>query len=76
LLCDILTRRDDLEQRALKLIVEKGDEGILQRDIWRALGGTSREGSRIALRLEAQKLITRERELANGRSTPYYRFTY
>jgi hypothetical protein len=69
LLCDILTRRDDLVQRALKLIVDKGDEGILQRDIWRALGGTSREGSRIALRLEAQKLITRERELANGRWT-------
>ena len=68
-MCDILSRRDDLEQRALKLILDKGDEGILQRDMWRELGGTSREGSRIALRLEAKNLIRRERELANGRWT-------
>ena len=64
-----MTRRDDIEERALKLILDKGDEGILQRDMWRELGGTSREGSRIALRLEAKKLITRKRELSNGRWT-------
>jgi len=64
-----LPRRDDLEKRTLKLILDKGDEGILQRDMWRALGATSREGSRIALRLEAKNLITRERELSNGRWT-------
>jgi hypothetical protein len=49
--------------------MDKGDEGILQRDMWRALDATSREGSRIALRLEAQDLIIREKELANGRWT-------
>lgn len=49
--------------------MEKGDEGILQRDMWRELGATSRDGSRIALRLEAQQLITREREIAHGRWT-------
>ena len=49
--------------------MDKGDEGILQRDMWRALDATSREGSRIALRLEEQDLITRARELANGRWT-------
>jgi hypothetical protein len=49
--------------------MDAGDEGILQRDMWRELGATSRDGSRIALRLEAQQLITRERELANGRWT-------
>ena len=65
----ILSRRSGLEQRALKLIMEKGDEGMLQRDMWRALDATSREGSRISLRLEEQQLITRERELANGRWT-------
>ncbi|MCW4039220.1 MAG: Lrp/AsnC family transcriptional regulator [Candidatus Bathyarchaeota archaeon] len=64
-----MTRRDDLELRALKLILEKGDEGILQRDMWRKLNATSREGSRISLRLEAKNLIRRERELANGRWT-------
>jgi hypothetical protein len=64
-----LSKRSDLEQRALKLIMDKGDEGILQRDMWRELDATSREGSRIALRLEEQQLITRERELANRRWT-------
>jgi len=64
-----LSRRRDLEQRALKLIKAAGDAGMLQRDMWRALEATSREGSRISLRLEDQQLITRERELANGRWT-------
>ena len=68
-MCDAVPRRDDLEERSLKLILDKGDKGILQRDMWRELSGTSREGSRIALNLEAQKLITRERELSNGRWT-------
>jgi len=49
--------------------MDKGDEGILQRDMWRALDATSREGSRISLRLEEQNLITRKKELANGRWT-------
>jgi hypothetical protein len=64
-----LPKRDDLEKRALKLILNKGDEGLLQRDMWRELGATSREGSRISLRLEEKNLIKRERELSNGRWT-------
>jgi DNA-binding MarR family transcriptional regulator len=64
-----LPKRDDLEKRALTLILDKGDEGCLQRDLWRELGATSREGSRISLRLEAKNLIKRERELSNGRWT-------
>lgn len=70
-----MPKRDDLEKRALKLIIESGDEGILQRDLWRELGATSREGSRISLSLEAKKLITRERELSNGRWTHRLRAT-
>lgn len=69
MLRDSLSKRRDLEQRALKLIKAAGDAGMLQRDMWRALEATSREGSRISLRLEEQQLITRERELANGRWT-------
>jgi hypothetical protein len=64
-----VTYARDLEERALKLILDTGDKGMLQRDMWQAIGGTSREGSRIALSLETQKLITRERELSNGRWT-------
>lgn len=69
MLRDRLSRRSDLEQRAIKLILDQGDEDNLQRDMWRALDATSREGSRIALKLEEQQLITRERALANGRWT-------
>lgn len=64
-----LPKRDDLEKRALKLILEKGTNGVLQRDLWRELRATSREGSRISLRLEAKNLIKRGRELSNGRWT-------
>lgn len=62
-----LSKEERLEVRALKLIVEQGEKGILQRDMWQELGATSRHGSRIALRLEARDLITRKRELVNGR---------
>ena len=64
-----MSKRSDLEERALKLILAQGDEGILQRYMWRALGATSREGSRIALKLEANNLITRKQELAKRRWT-------
>jgi len=58
-----------LENRALKLIIDKGEEGILQCDLWRMLDVNSREGSRTSLRLEAKNLIKRERELSDGRWT-------
>jgi hypothetical protein len=64
-----LPRRDDLEEQALKLIIEKGTEGILQSEMWRKLKASSREGSRISLRLEAKNLIQRERELSKDRWT-------
>jgi len=46
-----------------------GFDGILQSDLWRKLGASSREGSRIALNLEEKNLIKREKELRNGRWT-------
>jgi hypothetical protein len=64
-----LPKRNDLEKRAQKLILDNSTDGILQRDMWRELHATSREGSRISLRLETKNLIKRERELANGRWT-------
>ena len=64
-----MPKRDDLEKRALKLILDNSTDGILQWDMWRKLYATSREGSRISLRLETKNLITRKRELANGRWT-------
>jgi hypothetical protein len=64
-----LSRRDELEKSALQFILEKGDEGILQRDLWKMLNASSREGSRISLKLETRNLIKREKELSDGRWT-------
>lgn len=64
-----MPKRNDLEQRALQHIMNKGFDGILQSDLWHALGASSREGSRISLKLEGKGLIRREKELQEGRWT-------
>ena len=61
--------RDDLEERALRLLYEAGEEGILQSEMWKKLGVTSREGSRLAIRFEERGIIERKRVLHNGRWT-------
>ena len=63
----------ELEKKALKLIIEAGDEGLLQQDLWKLLGIDSRDGSRIALRLAKKRLIYRELVSIKGRKT--YRLT-
>jgi hypothetical protein len=64
-----MPRRSNLEQKALKIIINNGHEGVLQSQLWRKLGATSREGSRIALKLKEKGLVIREKELFNGRWT-------
>jgi hypothetical protein len=64
-----MPKRNDLEHRALQVVMSKGYEGILQSDLWRELGANSRDGSRISLRLEDKHLIKREKEMFNGRWT-------
>jgi DNA-binding MarR family transcriptional regulator len=59
----------DLTSRVYKLIVEHGKEGILQSELWKKLNLTSRDGSRLAIRLERRGLVKRERVLDNGRWT-------
>lgn len=44
-------------------------EGIIQSQLWKGLGITSREGSRIAKELEKRKLALREKTLYDGRWT-------
>jgi hypothetical protein len=58
-----------LEQKALHYVVNTGYEGVLQSDLWRELGASSREGSRVAIKLEEKNLIRREKELQGGRWT-------
>ena len=59
----------DLTSRTYKAIVEHGMEGILQSQLWKELNLTSRDGSRLAIRLEKRGMIKRERVLENGRWT-------
>ena len=64
-----MSGQGDLEVHALQVIMDKGSTGILQSDLWKELSASSREGSRISIKLEGKKLVRRERELNNGRWT-------
>jgi len=64
-----MSKRNDLEQKALQFIMNTGFDGILQSELWQKLRASSREGSRIAIKLEGKRLIRREKELRNGRWT-------
>jgi hypothetical protein len=60
---------EDLISKVYSLVIGSGGQGILQSELWKILGLTSRDGSRIASRLEKRKLIKRDRVLENGRWT-------
>ncbi len=59
----------DLTSRVFRIVAENGKEGILQSELWKELSLTSRDGSRLAIRLERSSLIKREKILENGRWT-------
>jgi len=65
----MMPKRNDLEQKALHFVVNTGYTGVLQSELWRELGASSREGSRVAIKLEEKGLIRREKELQGGRWT-------
>ena len=62
-------RNSRVEQRALRLIYDAGDEGLLQSELWKLLDVSSREGSRLAKKYEEKGRIVREKILNNGRWT-------
>jgi hypothetical protein len=62
-----LAHKNVLEQKAQKILFETGEEGIMQSDLWKELGVSSREGSRLALRFEEKGLIERRKILHGGR---------
>ncbi|HII86246.1 TPA: transcriptional regulator [Candidatus Bathyarchaeota archaeon] len=64
-----MPKRNDLEQKALHYVVNTGYAGVLQSELWRQLCASSREGSRVAIKLEEKGLIRREKELQEGRWT-------
>ena len=59
----------DLTSKVYKVIVVHGKEGILQSGLWKELNLTSRDGSRLAIRLEKRGIIKREKVLDEGRWT-------
>jgi hypothetical protein len=64
-----MPKRNDLEQKALQCVMNTGVGGVLQSDLWHELGASSREGSRISIKLENKGLVRREKELRDGRWT-------
>jgi DNA-binding MarR family transcriptional regulator len=63
------TRRINLEQNALQLIFNSEGEGLIQSEMWKELGVSSREVSRLVLKFEEKGIIERRRVLHNGRWT-------
>ena len=60
---------EDLTGKSFRIISHYGKDGILQSALWKELEITSRDGSRLAVRLEKQSLIKREKILEKGRWT-------
>jgi predicted transcriptional regulator len=58
-----------IERQALKLIYDAGEEGLFQTEIWKLLGLSSREASRIVKKFEEKGNVYREKFLNNGRWT-------
>ena len=61
--------KDTTEQKALKLVFEAGEDGLLQSDLWKLLDVSSREGSRLAKKFEEKGKVVREKVLNDGRWT-------
>jgi len=62
-------KKELLEKHAMDLILKAGKNGILQTELWKRLGVSSREGSRISIRLANWGMITRKKVLHKGRWT-------
>lgn len=59
----------DLTSKVYKLVVEHGNDGVLQSVLWKELTLSSRDGSRLAIRLERRGMIRREKVIDGGRWT-------
>ncbi len=60
---------EKLTSNVCNIVAKSGDEGIFQSDLWKKMKLTSRDGSRLALKLERQHMIKREKILEDGRWT-------
>src|SRR5574341_567417 len=60
---------EKLTTRVCNIVAERGEDGMLQSELWKKLKLTSRDGSRLALKLERRGIVKREKILENGRWT-------
>ena len=60
---------EKLTNRVCDIVAKYESDGMLQSELWKKLKLTSRDGSRLALKLERQGIISREKILENGRWT-------
>jgi len=60
---------EKLTTRVCGILAEHEDKGIIQSELWKKLKLTSRDGSRLALKLERLGIITREKILEKERWT-------
>jgi len=60
---------EKLTNKVCEIIADYEAEGMLQSELWKKLKLSSRDGSRLALRLERRGIITREKLLEKGRWT-------
>ena len=67
---------EKLTANVRSIITKNGEEGIFQSDLWKKMKLTSRDGSRLALKLERQNMIKREKVLENGRWTYKLKITH
>ncbi len=59
----------DLTSDVYKHVIDHGSEGVLQSIVWKDLRLSSRDGSRLVIRLERRGMIRREKVLEDGRWT-------
>ena len=60
---------EKLTHRVCDILVERESSGMIQSELWKKLKLSSRDGSRLALKLERMGNITREKILEKGRWT-------
>ena len=60
---------DKLTNKVCEIIADYEDKGVLQSELWKKLKLNTKDGARLALRLERRGLISREKLLQKGRWT-------
>ena len=58
-----------ITNKVCEILAERESSGMFQSELWKKLKLSSRDGSRLALKLERMGLIYREKLLENGRWT-------